>query len=211
MRKTKSEMLYDESVKEFLSQKIILAHILVYSVKEFKGMNPKDVVLLIEGEPEVTKRQVYPNGTQIQDFVSGRIHGRKNEDVSAEERRIYYDIIFTVYVPSGKEQVKLIVNIEAQNQFYRGYNLTTRGVYYGARMLSSQKEVEFTGSNYQDIKKVYSIWICTDCPKDMENTITEYSIKQTNVVGDAKDRGGYDLQVCNAPSRTFGGRSSEAL
>ena len=35
---------YDECVKKLLSHKEILAHILVHTVDEFKGMNPKDVV-----------------------------------------------------------------------------------------------------------------------------------------------------------------------
>jgi hypothetical protein len=44
---------YDERAKRLLSQKHILAHILVKTVDEFKGMNPKDVVSYIEGEPKV--------------------------------------------------------------------------------------------------------------------------------------------------------------
>jgi hypothetical protein len=44
---------YDEQAKRLLSQKNILAHILVKTVDEFKGMNPKDVVQFIEGEPKV--------------------------------------------------------------------------------------------------------------------------------------------------------------
>ena len=43
---------YDERAKRLLGQKIILAHILVKTVAEFKGMNPKDVVDYIEGEAD---------------------------------------------------------------------------------------------------------------------------------------------------------------
>ena len=42
---------YDESAKRLLGQKSILAHILVKTVDEFMGMNPKDVISYIEGEP----------------------------------------------------------------------------------------------------------------------------------------------------------------
>ena len=35
---------YDEKAKRLLGNKIILAHILVKTIDEFKGMNPKDVV-----------------------------------------------------------------------------------------------------------------------------------------------------------------------
>jgi len=34
--------------------------------------------------------------------------------------------------------------------------------------------VGFTGENYNQIKKVYSIWICMRVPKKIGNTITDY-------------------------------------
>ena len=40
---------YDDKAKRLLGNKIILAHILVKTVDEFRGMNPKDVVAYIEG------------------------------------------------------------------------------------------------------------------------------------------------------------------
>ena len=54
---------YDESVKRLLSHKEILAHILVHTVDEFKGMNPKDVIDYIEGEPYVGVVPVEPGIT----------------------------------------------------------------------------------------------------------------------------------------------------
>jgi hypothetical protein len=41
---------YDERAKRLLSQKHILAHILVKTIDEFKGMNPKDVLLGLSNE-----------------------------------------------------------------------------------------------------------------------------------------------------------------
>lgn len=50
---TDQESQYDEKVKRLLGHKHkhILAHILVKAVKEFSGMEPKDAVQYIEGEP----------------------------------------------------------------------------------------------------------------------------------------------------------------
>ena len=48
---TDKDAQYDESAKRLLGQKSILAHILVKTVDEFAGMDPKDVVPYIEGEP----------------------------------------------------------------------------------------------------------------------------------------------------------------
>lgn len=39
---------YDERAKRLLGHKIILAHILVKTVDEFKGMHPKDIAGFIE-------------------------------------------------------------------------------------------------------------------------------------------------------------------
>lgn len=46
---------YDESAKRLLGQKSILAQILVRTVDEFKGMNPRYVETLIEGEPYISR------------------------------------------------------------------------------------------------------------------------------------------------------------
>ena len=47
------EAQYDEKAKKLLGHKIILAYILVNTIDEFRGMNPKDVVKYIEGEPHI--------------------------------------------------------------------------------------------------------------------------------------------------------------
>ena len=84
--------------------------------------------------------------------------------------------------------------MEAQNQFYPGYPLVKRGIYYCCRMISSQYGTVFTGSHYEKIKKVYSIWICTTPPKNREHTITSYALAENNFVGQVKEeQKNYDL------------------
>lgn len=66
---------YDTCVKRLLAQKIILAHILVKTVDEFKGMKPEDVVKYIEGEPSISVVPVEPGlanmeKQMLQDSVS---------------------------------------------------------------------------------------------------------------------------------------------
>ena len=51
---------HDTHVKRLLAQKSILAHILVKTVDEFKGMKPEDVVKYIEGEPSISVVPVEP-------------------------------------------------------------------------------------------------------------------------------------------------------
>lgn len=66
------------------------------------------------------------------------------------------DIRFSVYYVRQKLRIKMIINVEAQKEFRSGYSITTRGVFYGARMISAQKGTEFTGKDYDNIRKVYS-------------------------------------------------------
>ena len=54
---------YDEKAKRLLGNKIILAHILVKTVDEFREMKPEDVVPYIEGEPFISAVPVEPGQT----------------------------------------------------------------------------------------------------------------------------------------------------
>ncbi len=85
-------------------------------------------------------------------------------------------------------------NVEAQNRFRPGYPIIKRGIYYGGRMLSAQYGLVFTNAEYDKICKVYSIWICTNPPKEFQNTITRYAIQPECLVGQAVERKeNYDL------------------
>lgn len=51
-------------------------------------------------------------------------------------------------------------------------------------------------SHYEDIKKVYSIWICMNPPKNRENSITRYYITEENLVGSVREqKADYDLMA----------------
>lgn len=122
------------------------------------------------------------------------IQGTGVEDTTITEGTVTFDIRFTAAVPSAREKIGLILNVEAQNQFHPGYPLIKRGIYYCCRMVSSQYGTVFTKSHYEKIKKVYSIWICTNPPEYRKNTITGYAITEKNYVGQVKeDRKDYDL------------------
>lgn len=59
-------------------------------------------------------------------------------------------------------------------------------------MISSQKEREFTGMNYDDIEPVYSIWICMNM---QENSMCHIHLVQDDLI-DAKQWKG-DLDIPN--------------
>ncbi len=71
--------------------------------------------------------------------------------------------------------------------------MVTRAIFYCARMLSAQLDTEFTPKNYDDIKKVYSIWICMEVPQYAEYTITTYHMNREDLYGHVKKEARYDL------------------
>ena len=137
----------------------------------------------IEEKPQVAEIPVAPDERQS----TSVIQGTGVEDTTITEGTVTFDIRFHAAVPVSSEQIGLIINIEAQNQFYPGYPLTKRGIYYCCRMISSQYGSVFTGYHYEKLKKVYSVWICMDPPKSRENTITRYFIQEGNLVGSVQE------------------------
>ena len=173
---------YDAACKRVLSEKAILARIMKSCLEEYKECDVNDIAeKYIEGQPQVSAVPVLP------DEDSTVISGMDTEDKSVREGSVTYDIRFRSIAPSSGEQIALITNVEAQNDFYPGYPLIKRGIYYCSRMISSQYGREFTGSHYEKIKKVYSIWICMDPPKKRENTITRYRLVEEHLVGEAME------------------------
>ena len=168
----KEKVQYDTQCKRVLSQKQILAWILRRTVKEFTHLSVEQIIPCIEGEAEISSVPVYPGE---------KISGMSNEDKVPGEGAVYFDIRFRVSLPQG-DRAQMIVNVEAQKSFYPGYPIVTRGIFYGARMISAQSGIEFKGSDYDKIKKVYSIWLCMNAPKKIGNAIAEYSFRKRDLL-----------------------------
>lgn len=181
----------DASCKRLLANKSILAWILKDCVEEYQSCDIQDIAeKYIESEPQIAEVAVNPDET------NASIRGISNEDVTLTEGTVTYDIRFMASAPVSGELIQLIINVEAQNDFYPGYPLIKRGIYYCSRMISAQYGTEFTQSHYGDIKKVYSIWICSNPPKNRENSITSYSLTEKNIIGNVKEQTeNYDLMT----------------
>lgn len=184
---------YDAACKRLLANKIILAWIMKSCIEEYRDLDVEEIAgNYIEGEPQVAKTAVNPD-EEISD-EGEQIKGGKTEDSTIKEGTVTYDIRFYAIAPHTGEPISLIINVEAQNDFYPGYPIIKRGIYYCSRMVSSQYGVEFTDAHYEKIKKVYSIWVCANPPKFRENTINRYFIQEENLVGDVVEaKENYDL------------------
>ena len=178
---------YDENAKRLLGNKSILAHILTSTVEEFMDMSPADVEGYIEGEPCISSVPVEPRLTNIKQGGK-RIAGLNSESVDVNEGVVRFDIVFYVRLKDGVSQI--IINIEAQKDAPSGYSILNRGIFYACRLISSQKERDFVNTNYDDIKCVYTIWICMNMP---ENSLDYYQLANRKVLGSRTWEGKQDM------------------
>ena len=181
---------YDTRVKRLLAQKSILAHILVKTVDEFKGMKPEDVVKYIEGEPSISVVPVEPGLANMEktDATGQRIVGLNTENAEINEGLVRFDIIFYVRMKNGLSQI--IVNIEAQKDEPTEYKILNRAIFYVSRLISSQKERDFVNTNYDDIKQVLSIWICMNMD---DNSLSHIHLTKDKMLKPCNWKGNLDL------------------
>lgn len=175
---------YDAACKRLLSEKKILAWIMKSCLPEYLDLDIDEIAArYIEGSPEVTGMPVLPDETN----APQQIRGSANEDTTMTEGTITYDIRFFASAPASGELIRLIINVEAQGNFYPGYPLIKRAIYYDCRMISAQHGTEFTGSHYEKLKKVYCVFVCMNPPQSRKNSINSYSITEKNIIGNVRE------------------------
>ena len=174
----------DDYVKCILADPQIAAYIVQALVKEFNDMEIEDIIPCI-GEATVTLSQPERLGVKISNV--------DNESIDEEDGKIIYDIKFPLYY-NGKEK-EFIINVEAQKSTKKsklGYKLENRIAYYMGRMISAQKGTEFVNSNYDNLKSIYTIWICMDT-KQKDDSIIEFGMKSNLLYGLIKEIPQIDL------------------
>ncbi len=165
---------YDEHCKKILCNKQILSRIIKECVSEFHDIPLAEIPDYIVSDP-ATNMNV--------DKAIDQIYSMNPEDTSVFGAKVIFDIIVGIRLPNSpyKENIDLILNIEAQANGNTSYPLVSRAIYYCSRLLARQKNrpVGFQHSEYQNLKKVYSIWIVMNSKKATEGVMNQYSISET--------------------------------
>lgn len=183
IRITDQNARYDAACRKLLSEKIILAWIMKSCLDEYRDCDVKEIAeKYIEGTPQVGEAAVAPGETN-----ATKVRGIGNEDTVQGEGKLTYDIRFLAWAPVSGELIQLIINVEAQGKLNTGYPMVKRAIFHCSRMISSQYGTEFMHSEYQNIKKVYSIFVCMVPPKKRQNSITRYRMVEENLVGNVKE------------------------
>lgn len=181
---------YDQTMKELLSDRQVLAWILKRFVPEYKDCALEDIEKkYIQSETIMVSKIGVEQGSET-------TQGIRNEDTVQGEAAIFYDVLFHVWYPgmNGK-QIGMYLNLEAQSDYYPGYPIEPRGIYYAARRLTAQLKKIDKDTNYGSLQKVYSIWLCMgNVPVYEENTVSLYSLNKNDIIGTAKrNKEIYDL------------------
>ena len=177
---------YDACAKKLLGYKDILAQILIGAVEEFQRMSPEEVKPLIEDDIHIGKVPIDPGLTNA--VVRVDEDGKEIIGMNTVNEEVNAGYIFYVRLKAGRS--KIIINVEAQRKEPAEYDILNRAVFYASREISSQKNREFVNSNYNDIKKVYSIWICMNMS---ENSMNHIHLTNDTIIGNQVWKGNEDL------------------
>ncbi len=182
----------DAECKLLLSSKEILAVILKETVDEYREYSREEIIGFIEPDSIESDREVSPGRTNSQ------VQGDTQEFAALNEKVSRFDIRLKAKNPRlSKEKIiiKLHIDVEPQKSCYPGYPIEKRGMYYLSRELSSQLSLVTDSTDYGELEKCYSIWICLDdIPKSEQNSVSFYEMTNTKNIGNCiTKKEDYDL------------------
>lgn len=185
---------YDESAGELFLNKEIVAPILQMVIPEYEGCTIEEIIRCIDSD--ISKDDPL-------DDIDVRIAADQTEMKSVTEKLIRYDAHFKARNPRLSNEhliVRLHIDLEVQNDYKPSnpkYPIIKRAIYYCARELSAQLGRLTATTDYDNLEKVYSIWICNEnIPVDERNSISAYRITKKDILGNVKeDEAIYDLMT----------------
>lgn len=167
----------DAQSKLLLHSKEVLSVILQGTVREYKGYSKKEIMGFIEVDSISEDTEVSPGRTNT------AITGDSAEYKLLNEKVTQFDIDFRALNPmltKSRITVKLHIDIEPQKDYSLPYPVEKRGMYYLARKLSSQLSLVTEQTDYGQLEKCYSIWICRDnIPKNEQYSVSVYETVNT--------------------------------
>ena len=161
----------DATFKFFIHKSDVLARILKDNIDELAGMSVDEIKGCLQLESD-----------------GKTVIGRETEYITRDGRKVILDSVFDVFIPGTGSRIPIIIiGLEGQRNPRPGYPLGKRAEYYLARMVSEQKDKYFTGKNYGDLRKTYSIWCVLEPRKDDLNSVVRYRMKAERTYGHIDD------------------------
>ena len=168
----------DMPSKRVLSYKGVLSRILKSFIPEFKQFSIKEIVRCLKNPIEITTT----DDTLI-DEEDIRFITVNNEVGNEGTNKKIFDLRFYVSTPNDNSPICVMINLEIQNNVDLPYPLENRDVYYKCESIVDQHGKIWFNDEYQNMVKVYTVWICTHPHKGDENSIREISLTQRKLYG----------------------------
>lgn len=155
----------DLESKRLLSNKYILGYLLAKYAKEYEGyIFPEIATRFIEQNPlklYLNRKNLPPRAYEL------------DLEKASTEGKIIGDLFFSSAIPNPTPRTgdEILVDIEPQGSYDVGYSMPKKIAFIEAMRISGQQERLFTPPECQNLKPVYSFWICLNPPLYAQNRI----------------------------------------
>ncbi len=152
-----TETRLDGAFKSLMSNSSILSNMLEPLIDDFRGKDVEYIrkcLPVVEGNRTIVKLD--------------------SEFGTLGKAPVRLDNVFEVKVP-GSESIAVIIDLEGQSDNNPGYRIENRAVYYASCMIQAQKGRYFENDDYDNIRKVMSIWVMMNPVMKDKNTIQTHS------------------------------------
>ncbi len=158
---SKKAQEHDRLARELVTQAPVLAKIIKETVDEAADMTLEQVI-------ECVTHQAAQVEVKLGQGARAPAMLEKNET-----GHIRADFVITLKLG---EELYVRVNIEAQNKPHPGYRLGRRMQVYGSELITEQFDLGWvSGSNYDGLRKVYSIWLISNGPQWVQGRVFKES------------------------------------
>ena len=184
----------DALIKKIFSNREVLAWLLVNFIDEYKGCSVREVMGKYLPQATLKFNQV---PLHAGDVSPESVPAANTEDKELLEGTVAFDVLLMLPVPGKPNKIiGVVIDVEVQKNDSPGYPIETRMVYYLCRMVSKQRGLTFTGSDYGSICKCYSLWFCPMLSKGEAPSIDRFFLAGERVFGEGgvvAKKADYDL------------------
>ena len=161
----------DYLFKIVLANRMLLAITMKECLNEFKHIDVSTIY------HEYIEAHIFTD-----ELVHENIVGSNTEKI-IDGKKTTFDVLFFSKLPNSNHKIGIIINAEAQSIHNISYDVLNRAHYYNARNISSQYKTLWEENNYDELRKVVSIWFVLDAPKYKQGCLNRYIMKEEHIVG----------------------------
>lgn len=163
----KIDVSLDELSKEILTTNRLLTMLMKYGLSRFKDHALEEISFCINSNLP-TFNPVDPNS---------KVLSLGHED---KQGKTILDQYIGVRFPNSKNEVDMLINVEAQGNIYPKLRMRRRSKVYCSRMIHDQLP-NIKKSRYEYILPTVSMWVCVNPPKKLRGKVIVQKLKMFEI------------------------------